>query len=132
MDARKRPFWERYVGGDQGPLVSLRQEGADTRADVGVEFLAWNEGEDGDETIELVDPRQRPDARALVEDQDFYDEIVESVDVDLEQFVTRIFLENMHERFAGMAARVEARALEHPRNLVADIRDLSYRACIGA
>src|ERR1700752_3670025 len=110
----------------------MRQEGTDARADVGVVFLARNEGENGYEAIELVHPRQRPDARALIEDQDLYDEIVESVDVDLEQFVARIFFENMHQRLAGMAARVEAGALEHPRNLVADIGDLSHRAGIGA
>src|SRR6478736_5180247 len=109
-----------------------RQEGSDARAHVGVVFLARNEDEDGDEAIELVSPGQRPQAGALVENQDLHDEIVEGLDVDLDDLVTRIIFENVQERLARMAVRIEAGALEHQRHLVADIRDLAYRASIGA
>ena len=120
MDARQRAFGEGRVGGREGPFVDLGQEGGDARAHVGVVFLARNEDEDRDEAVEFVDPRQRPDAGALIQHQDFHHEVVEGVDVDLEQFVTRIFFEDVCQRLARMAARVEAGALEDQRYLVAD------------
>ena len=112
MDAGKRPFGEGQVGGCRGPLVFLRQEGADARAHVGVIFLARNEHEDGDEAIELVNPCQRPHAGALRKHQDFHHEIIERLAVDLDELVARIFFQDMQEGFAGMAVWVEAGALE--------------------
>ena len=100
MDAGKRPFGEGGVGGCQGPLIDLRQEGRDARTHIGVIFLARNEDEDGDEAVEFVGPCQRPHAGALIKHQDFHDEIVERLGIDLEEFVARIFFEDMLDGLA--------------------------------
>ena len=111
MDAGKRPFGEGDVGGRKAPLVDLRQEGRDARTYIGVIFLARNEDEDGDEAIKFVGPRQRPHAGALIERQDLHDEIIERLDINLEEFVARIFFEDMLDGLARMAGRVKAGAL---------------------
>ena len=132
MDAGKWSLGEGNVGGCQGPLVDLGQEGRDARAHVGVVFLARNEGEDGDEAVKLVGACQRPYTGTLMEHQDFHDEGVKRLGIDLKQLVARIFFEDMQHGLARMAVRVEAGALEHLGHLVADIGDLPRRACIGA
>ena len=128
VDARKRSLGEGHIGSRRRPLVGLRQEGSEARPHVAVVFFAWDEDEDGDETIELVYPRERPHAGTFIEDQDLHDEVVEGVDVDLEQIVARIFFDDMRECLARMAVRVETGALQHLRHLVADVGDLPDRA----
>src|SRR4029077_8168809 len=85
VDACERSLGEGGVGGRQAPLIDLHQEVRDAHAYVGVVFLARNEDEDGDETVELVGPCQRPYAGTLIERQDLHDEIVERFGIDLEE-----------------------------------------------
>ena len=131
MDARERALGLRDIGGGHAAAIGRGEIGADAHPHVGVVFVAGDEDEDGDEAVELVRPRQSADARALVEHQDLDDEAVERLDVDLPQLVARIFLQDMDDRLAGMAFRVEAGALEDLGDLVAQIGDLAHRAGVG-
>ena len=55
----------------------------------------------------------------------------ELVDRGVEQLVARVGLERVHQRLAGVAARVEATALEHRLGLLADERDPLQRLGVG-
>src|SRR5882672_2754524 len=75
--------------------IDLRQKARDTRTHIGVIFITRNEGDDGDETVEFISPCQRPHAGTLIKRQDFQQEIIERLGIDLDEFVTRVFFEEI-------------------------------------
>ena len=111
VHAHQRPFREERIERRDPPDEGAAEIVADLGADVAVVAFARNEHQHRHETVEAVAARQHAHARALVELQNREREMVERILVDLEQFVARIMLQHIGQRFAGMAVGIEAGAL---------------------
>ena len=131
VGAGERPLGVARIGRRHAALVGAGEVLADAPAHRRVVAVLRHEDEHRDEAVELVRPRERPDARPLGQVHDLDREAVERLLVDLEQLVARIVLEHVEERAAGVARRVEAGARRHLGDLVAQIRHLVERARIG-
>ena len=111
VHAHQRAFREERIErrdpADEGAAEII----ADLGADVAVVAFARHEHQHRHETVEAVAARQHAHARTLVELQDGERKAIERVVVDLEQFVARIMLQHIGQRFAGMAVGIEAGAL---------------------
>ncbi len=128
----ERPFRVGGIGRGGAPFVDPRKELADAPADLAVVAVLRNEDEHRHEAVELVDARERADARPLGEIHDVDGEAVERFLVDLEKLVARIVFENVEESAAGVARRIESGAGNDFRHLVPQIGHLARHARIGA
>ena len=117
--------------GADAALVGVGEIIADQLAVAAAVAVARHVDQNRDEAIEAVAPRQHAHARPLVELQHGEREVMQRVLVDLEQLVTRIVLQHVDQRLAGMAVEIEAGAVHHRFDLAAQIRDRAGRARIG-
>ena len=131
MGAGKEAIGIGRVGGGKPALIDLGQILAHLAADGRVVAILRDIDQNGNETIELVDPRQRSDARPFRELQDIQREFQQRVFIDLEELVPRIALHHMAEATSRIAVIGEAGALEDARHLVTDIGDRAGGGIIG-
>ena len=132
MGARERAFRIGRIGGGDAALEDAGQELADAAARIGVVAVLRHEDEHRDEAVELV---ARASARTRGRSDRFMMSRAKSVErvlVDLEQFVARIVFENVAQRAARIARRVEARARDDLLDLVAQIRHFAGGVGVGA
>ena len=108
MDARQAAFREGRIVGREAAVEDGLEIGADLLAHDGIVAVARHEDDDRDETVELVDARQRPDARPLDQAEDRFGMLAQGRHGDLEQFVARIGFEHVGQRLAGMVVGIEA------------------------
>ncbi len=127
----QRPFGKRRLEGRDPAVEGAGENLADPHPDVAVVAVARREDEDGDVAVETIAAGEHPHPWSLAEGEDLQREVVERVLADREQLVARIGLEDVRQRFAGMARRVEAGAAHHPRHLLPDVGYGIDRAGIG-
>ena len=98
---------------------------------LGVEAIARQVDEAGEEAAERVAADEEPNALPLAEVEDPERDLEELVLRDLEELVARVRLEDLDERLVVVAALRQARALDHPLRLAAEDRDLPRARAVG-
>ena len=123
--------------GDAGRVVGalaaerLLQDLLDLAPVLGVEALARDEDEAGEEAAEDVAADEEPDAAALAEVEDAERDLEQLVLGDLEQLVPRVRLEDLDHRLVVVAAGQEPGAVEHVLHLPPQQRDLPRARAVG-
>jgi hypothetical protein len=125
------PFREGDRGRGDASVVARGEQLADAPIDLGRVAVARDEDEHRDEAVELVAPRQHADARPLAELQDGEGVRRERIHLELEHLVARVGLEDVGQRLARVARRVEAAARQHRLDLAAHQWDRRHRARVG-
>ena len=116
--------------GDAGRVVGalaaerLLEDLLDLAPVLGVEPLARDEDQAGEEAAEHVATDEEPDAAALTEMEDAECDLEQLLVCDLEQLVPRVRLEDLDQRLVVMAAGQQPGAIEHALHLPAQQRDL--------
>src|SRR5690348_1160924 len=119
MDARQHVLADmRPEGVDLGG-VGLLQNLGKAAAQLGGVAVARHVDEAGDEAAEGIAPGEERDALPLLQAQDAERDVEELVRADLEQLVARVAVEDVEERLAVVARRIEARAFERAIDLAA-------------
>ena len=131
LDAGQDRFRDLGLVLDLGAVQRLLQDVLEAPPEVGVVALARDVDQARDEPGEGVAAQEQADGLALVQVQDLLHGLEQLVVVGLEQFVPRVGLEDVGERLARVAGRRQLGALEHPRHLVAEQRDLARIAIVG-
>ena len=109
----------------------IRQDRADSLAVLGVEAVAGNEHETGEETVVGVAPDEQLQPLTLAEAEDPHRSLEQLVGRDLEQRVARIGVDDPGQRLRVMAVGRERSAGEHALDLLADERNLMRALVIG-
>src|SRR6185436_4068579 len=106
----------------------VREIRADLGADAAVVSFTRHEHEHRHKTVEAVVPGEDAHAWPFIKLQDRERKAIERLFVDLEQLVTWIVLQHIRQRFAGVAAGIEAGTKFNRRDLAAKIRNAVRRA----
>ena len=109
----------------------LHQDRGDAFSVLGVEAVARDRHQALDEPVERIAADEQPHALALPQPEDPHRDLEQLVAVHLKQRVARVGLEDLDERFAVVAGRREAGALEHALDLVTQERDLEQAGVVG-
>src|SRR6185437_9744677 len=124
-------------------VVEQRRETVDLRAESQFEdrgevlaqrravMLTRHIDEARDEALERVAARKERDALAILQAEDAERDVVELILGNLEQLVARIGLEDMRQRLAVMAVRIEAAAPQHAGDFEAQERYRAGRAAVS-
>ena len=131
MRAREWTFGIGGIGSREPPVVDLREVSADPETHAGIVAILRDIDHHGDEAVEAICPRQRPETRPLGKREHVHREAEQRVEIDLKQLVTRIAFEHVRQCLAGMAGRIEPGAIEHARDLVPEIGHCPCRTGIG-
>ncbi len=116
--------------------VDLGREGAfenggKALAQRGVVAVARHVDEAGHKASERIAAHEKRDALALLQTEDTHGDVIEIVLGGLEQLVARKGLEDMRERLAIMARRLEAAAGKHAGHFAPQQRNRARRTAIG-
>ncbi len=114
--------------GRDAPVIAVGEMFADPGADIGIEAVARQVNENGNEIIEPVDARQNPHARPVGQGGDHIGEFEKLVLGNLEQLVARVIVQRVHQRLSGVRARIKARLRHHLGYLAPDQRYLTARS----
>ena len=131
LDAGQDRFRDLGLELDLGAVQRLLQDVLKPAPDLGVVALARHVDEAGDEAREGVAAQEQAQRLALVQVQDLLHDLEQLVVAGLQQFVARIGLEDVDQRLARVAGGREAGALDQPRDLVPEQRDLAWIAIVG-
>ncbi len=121
------PGAELHRGATQ-PVLEDRRE---PLTDVGVVAVAGQVDEHRDVAAVGVAPDEHPQLPPLARVHDGLGHRRELVDLRVEQLVARVGLQGVHQRLAGVAARVEADPAQHLGGLLPQQRDPGQRLGVG-
>ncbi len=131
LDAGQDRFRDLGLELDLGAVQRLLQDVLKPAPDLGVVALARHVDEAGDEAREGVAAQEQAERLALVQVQDLLHDLEQLVVAGLQQLVARIGLEDVDQRLARVAGGRQAGALDQPRDLVPEQRDLARIAIVG-
>ena len=119
------------VEGRDLALEGARDQLLEAQPQAGVEAVARHVDQAGDEALEGVPAQEQGDALALLQVQDAHRDVVQLALADLEQLVARKGLQDVQQRLAVMAARIEAGEADRVGDLLAQHRDRHRAAGVG-
>ena len=131
VEARQHRLGDARRVVDARPAERLLEDLLDPLPVLGVEALARQVDEAGEEAAERVPADEQPHAPALAEVEDAERGLEELVLRDLEQLVARIGLEDLDERLVVVAAAQEPRPLDHALRLAPEHGDLPRARAVG-
>ena len=109
----------------------LPQDLLDALAVLGVEAVARDEHQAGEEALVLVAAHEQPQPRALAEAEDAGRDLVQVVDVDLQELVARVGLEDLQQALLAVAAGREGRARHDRPDLAPNDRHVVQGRLVG-
>ena len=131
MKARQHRFAQ--LRGERGDLAAerLRQNLLEPRAQFGVVAVARDIDETRHEALEGIAAHEQRHPLAFLQMKDAHRGLEQLVVGNLEQFVARVGLQDVHQGLAVVAAAGKSGALDHAVDLVTQQRDIAGTARIG-
>ena len=131
VDARQHALGELRGEGGAGAVQRRLQDRLHAPPQFRVVAVARHEDQAGGEAVERVPAHEQRQPLPLLQVQDAERGVVQLLDSGLEQLVARVGLQDVEQRLAVVAPRVEAGALDHRGDLAADEGDVARAAVVG-
>src|SRR5210317_1185609 len=130
MDPREVRVRELHCVLGLAAVAGVQQDPLDPFAHLGAVFVPRYENQAGNKPAELVAAHEQFYPLAFLQVEDAPGNSRQVLDRDLKQFVARVIVEYVHQRFAAVARAPEAGQFEYLRGLVAKQRDLARIAAV--